>query len=95
VSGELVLPQSLTAAADLVWDSMRCEERSGGLHSTRTSVLMITGPCGSGKNQVLYRLRDKLAEIYPCAYLDGEWPVDSTWEMPLDIGADKSPGPMR
>ena len=78
-----MLPQSLVSATDLVWNFMRREERADGLHSTRTPVLIFTGPRESGKTQVLYRFRDRLAGIYPCAYIDGEWFMDSTWDMLL------------
>jgi hypothetical protein len=78
-----MLPQSLVSATDLVWNFMRREERADGLHSTGTPVLIFTGPRESGKTQVLYRFRDRLAGIYPCAYIDGEWLMDSTWDMLL------------
>jgi hypothetical protein len=83
VPGKFVMPQSLAFATDLVWDFMRREERADGLHSNRSPVLIFIGPRDSGKTQMLYRLRDGLTGLYPCAYLDGEWIVDSTWEMLL------------
>lgn len=80
---EFKLPQSLVAATDLIFDFMRREEDPDGLRSIRTPVLLFTGPRGAGKTQVLYKHRDRAAGTYPCAYLDGEWPLASTWDMLL------------
>ncbi|HLY65082.1 MAG TPA: hypothetical protein VKU60_06085, partial [Chloroflexota bacterium] len=83
VPGEFKLPLSLVAATDLIFDFMRREEGPGGLRSIRTPVLMFTGSRGTGKTAVLYKHRDRAAGTYPCAYLDGEWPLASTWDMLL------------
>jgi DNA polymerase III delta prime subunit len=83
VPGEFVLPQSLASVADVVWNFMRREERADGLHSSRSPVLLFSGPRGIGKTQALYLLRDRLTGTYPCAYLDGEWLMESTWDMLL------------
>lgn len=81
--GEFKLPPSLAAATDLIFDFMRRPEGADGLHSIRTPVLLFTGPRGTGKTQVLYKHRDRAAGTYPCAYLDGEWPLASSWDMLL------------
>ncbi len=80
---EFTLPPSLGAATDLIFDFMRRDERADGLHTVRSPILLFAGPRSSGKTQVLYRHRDRTAGTYPCAYLDGEWPLTSTWEMLL------------
>src|SRR5580698_8937992 len=83
VPGEFELPPSLVAATDLIFDFMRRPESAGALRNVRTPVLLFSGPRGTGKTQVLYKHRDRLAGTYPCAYIDGEWQLESSWDMLL------------
>jgi hypothetical protein len=69
------------AAATLLWDFMARAERSDGLHSLRTPVLLFTGIRGSGKTDLLTDLRGLLGTNFPKAYLDGEWAFHSTRDM--------------
>jgi len=69
------------AAATLLWDFMARTERSDGLHSLRTPVLLFTGIRGSGKTDLLTDLRSLLDRNFPNAYIDGEWSFQSTRDM--------------
>jgi hypothetical protein len=67
--------------ASLLWDFMARTERTDGLHSLRTPVLLFTGIRGSGKTDLLTDMRGLLDTKFPHAYLDGEWSFHSTRDM--------------
>jgi len=81
VPDEFTRPLCHPAAAALLWDFMSRTERTDGLHSLRTPVLLFTGVRGSGKTELLTGLRGLLGMNFPHAYLDGEWSFHSTRDM--------------
>jgi hypothetical protein len=74
-------PPRHSVAATLLWDFMSRTERTDGLYSSRTPILLLTGVRGSGKTELLTDLRGLLGENFPHAHINGEWSFNSTTDM--------------
>ena len=81
MTGDSIRPPRKSAVTALVWDFLEREDRADGLHSIRTPILLLTGVRGTGKTELLTDLRGLLAENFPHAYVNGEWPFESTTAM--------------
>jgi hypothetical protein len=92
------LTRSQRAVTSLIWDFMAREERGKELRNLQTPVLVFTGPRGSGKSVIFQRFagllpRDDLdrrtrGRRFPCARVDGEWPLESARDMLTLIAFD-------